>query len=100
MNAWAELVVRHKKSAFFSFVALILLSTFWGFQSFGNLKAGGYDDPTSTSARVSELLAKEFDAETPNIILVADMPDYVDSVESKKIGADLNSKTKNLRRRE
>ncbi len=94
MNAWAELVVRHKKSAFFSFVALILLSTFWGFQSFGNLKAGGYDDPTSTSARVSELLAKEFDAETPNIILVADMPDYVDSVESKKIGADLTRKLK------
>ena len=89
MNAWAELVVRHKKSAFFSFVALILLSTVWGFQSFGNLKAGGYDDPTSTSARVTELLSKEFDTETPNIILIADMPDYVDSVESKKIGADL-----------
>lgn len=92
MNAWAELVVRHKKSAFFSFVALILLSTVWGFQSFGNLKAGGYDDPTSTSARVTELLSKEFDTETPNIILIADMPDYVDSVESKKVGADLTKK--------
>jgi RND superfamily putative drug exporter len=94
VNAWAELVVRHKKSAFFSFVALILLSTVWGFQSFGNLKAGGYDDPTSTSARVTELLSKEFDTETPNIILIADMPDYVDSVESKKIGADLTTKLK------
>jgi len=94
VNAWAELVVRHKKSAFFSFVALILLSTVWGFQSFGNLKAGGYDDPTSTSARVTELLSIEFDTETPNIILIADMPDYVDSVESKKIGADLTTKLK------
>lgn len=94
MNAWAQLVVRHKKSAFFSFIALILLSTVWGFQSFGNLKAGGYDDPTSTSARVSELLAKDFDAETPSIILIADMPDYVDSVEGKKIGANLADKIK------
>jgi putative drug exporter of the RND superfamily len=92
VNAWAELVVRHKKSAFFSFIALILLSTVWGFQSFGNLKAGGYDDLTSTSSRVTELLSKEFDTETPNIILIADMPDYVDSVESKKIGADLTKK--------
>lgn len=94
MNAWAELVVRHKKSAFFSFVALILLSTIWGFQSFGNLKAGGYDDETSTSARVSELLAQEFDTETANIVLIADMPDYVDSSQAKKIGADLTSKLK------
>ncbi len=89
MNAWAQLVVRHKKSAFFTFIAIILLSTVWGFQSFGNLKAGGYDDPTSTSARVTELLSKEFKTETPNIILIADMPDYVDSAASKQIGADL-----------
>jgi RND superfamily putative drug exporter len=94
VNAWAEVVVRHKKSAFFSFIALILLSTVWGFQSFGNLKAGGYDDPTSVSARVNTLLAKEFDTETPNIILIADMPDYVDSAESKNIAANLTSTLK------
>jgi RND superfamily putative drug exporter len=94
MNPWAELVVRHKKSAFFSFVAIILLSTVWGFQSFGNLKAGGYDDPTSTSARVTELLKTEFKSETPNVVLIADMPDYVDSAASKKIGTDLSEKLK------
>jgi len=96
VNAWAELVVRHKKSAFFSFIALILLSTVWGFQSFGNLKAGGYDDPTSTSARVTKLLEKEFNTETPNIVLIADMPTYVDSTASKKIGDDLTSKLKSV----
>lgn len=92
MNAWAELVVRHKKAAFFSFVAIILLSMIWGFQSFANLKAGGYDDPTSTSARVTELLTSEFNTENPNIVLIADMADYVDSVESKKVGASLTSR--------
>ncbi|MEY4320524.1 MAG: hypothetical protein RLZZ471_465 [Actinomycetota bacterium] len=94
MNAWAELVVRHKKSAFFSFVAIILLSTFWGFQSFGNLKAGGYDDPTSTSARVTKLLSKDFNTEIPTVVLIADMPEYVDSQSSKQIGANLTSKLK------
>jgi len=94
MNAWAELVVRHKKTAFFSFVAIILLSTVWGFQSFSNLKAGGYDDPTSTSARVTELLTSEFKTENPNIILIADMPDYVDATASKKIASDLTAKLK------
>jgi RND superfamily putative drug exporter len=94
MNAWAELVVRHKKTAFFSFVAIILLSTVWGFQSFGNLKAGGYDDPTSSSARVTQLLSKEFKTEIPNIVLIADMPDFVDAAESQKIGADLTAKLK------
>ena len=94
MNAWAELVVRHKKSAFFSFIALILLSTVWGFQSFGQLKAGGYDDPGSTSARVTTLLEKEFNTETPNIIVLADMADYVDADSSKKIAANLTQKLK------
>jgi RND superfamily putative drug exporter len=92
LNAWAGLVVRHKKSAFFTFIAIILLSTVWGFQSFGNLKAGGYDDPTSTSATVTKLLSTEFKTDTPNIVLVADMPEYVDSANSKKIAADLTAK--------
>ena len=94
MNAWAQLVVRHKKSAFFTFIAIILLSTVWGFQSFGSLKAGGYDDPTSTSARVTKLLEKEFNTETPNIILLADMPDFVDSSQSKLIAQNLDKKLK------
>ena len=94
MNAWAQLVVRHKKSAFFTFIAIIILSTFWGFQSFGSLKAGGYDDPTSTSAQVTKILESEFKTETPNIIILADMPDFVDSSQSKSIAQDLTSKLK------
>ncbi|MFM6977451.1 MAG: MMPL family transporter, partial [Micrococcales bacterium] len=97
MNAWAQLVVRHKKSAFFSFIAIILLSTVWGFQSFGSLKAGGYDDPTSVSARVTSLLSKEFKTETPNVVLIADMPDYVDSSKSRQIGANLTKRIENFR---
>jgi RND superfamily putative drug exporter len=89
MNRWAELVVRHKKSALFSFIAVILLSSILGFQSFGLLKAGGYDDPNSDSARVTELLDQKFDSQTPEVILIADMPQLVDDDESKKIATNL-----------
>ena len=94
MNAWAKIIVRHKKWAFFSFIAVILLSTILGFQSFSKLKAGGYDDPGSTSAQVTDILDKQFNVQTPNIILIADMPSFVDSVESKNIAADLTTKVK------
>ena len=89
MNRWAELVVRHKKSALYSFISIILLSSIFGFQSFGLLKAGGYDDPNSDSARVTELLNEKFDSQTPEVVLIADMPTLVDDAASKTIATHL-----------
>jgi RND superfamily putative drug exporter len=94
MNRWAELVVRHKKSALFSFIAVILLSSILGFQSFGLLKAGGYEDPNSDSAQVVKLLDQKFDMQTPEVVLIADMPSQVDTNESKQIAAHLRNDLK------
>lgn len=94
MNRWAELVVRHKKSALFSFIAVILLSSILGFQSFGLLKAGGYDNPNSDSTRVIKLLDTKFNSQTPEVVLIADMPTLVDTPESKAIAAHLLSDLK------
>ena len=47
MKRWAEIVVRRKRSSLYVFVAVVLLSSILGFQSFGLLKAGGYDNPNS-----------------------------------------------------
>jgi RND superfamily putative drug exporter len=94
MNRWAELVVRHKKSALFSFIAVILLSSVLGFQSFDKLKAGGYDDPNADSARVTELLDSKFNSQTPEVVLIADMPSLVDTAESKKIAEHLRNELK------
>ena len=94
MNRWAELVFRHKKSALFSFIAVILLSSILGFQSFGLLKAGGYEDPNSDSARVVKLLDQKFDMQTPEVVLIADMPSQVDTNESKQIAAHLRNDLK------
>ena len=94
MNRWAQLVVRRKKSALFGFIAVILLSSIFGFQSFGLLKAGGYDNPNGDSTRVSELLDSKFATQTPEVVLIADMPELVDTESSKKIGSHLLNELK------
>ena len=96
MKRWAETVVRRKRSSLYGFVALVLLSSIFGFQSFGLLKAGGYDNPNSDSARVFELLDSKFDTQTPEVVLIADMPSLVDTTNSRTIGRDLTNDLKQV----
>ena len=56
MQKLGAFIIGRSKLALWGFIALILFSTIWGFQAFSGLKAGGYDDPGSDSARVVELL--------------------------------------------
>jgi RND superfamily putative drug exporter len=96
MKRWAEIVVRRKRSSLYGFVAVVLLSSIFGFQSFGLLKAGGYDNPNSDSARVFELLDSKFDTQTPEVVLIADMPTLVDTTDSRTIGRDLLNEIKQI----
>ncbi len=96
MKRWAEIVVRRKRSSLYGFVAVVLLSSIFGFQSFGLLKAGGYDNPKSDSARVFELLDSKFDTQTPEVVLIADMPTLVDTTDSRTIGRDLLNELKQI----
>jgi len=96
MKRWAEIVVRRKRSSLYGFVAVVLLSSIFGFQSFGLLKAGGYDNPNSDSARVFELLESKFDTQTPEVVLIADMPTLVDTTDSRTIGRDLLNELKQI----
>jgi RND superfamily putative drug exporter len=65
-------VTRHSKWVLFGFTAVILASTFWGFQSFGGLKSGGYDDPGADSARVAKVMKAEFSENIAELIVIAD----------------------------
>ena len=91
MKRWAEIVVRRKHTALYGFIAVVLLSSILGFQSFGLLKAGGYDNPNSDSTRVTELLDKKFDTQTPEVVIIADMPTLVDTTDSITIARDLRA---------
>lgn len=90
MKRYGSLLVRKRKLALFAFIALIGISTIWGFQSFSLLKAGGYDDPNSDSARVTKLLDTEFSSQVPEVVIIADMSDYVDSTTSAATASDLS----------
>ena len=94
MKRFGLLLVKRHKLALWSFVALIGLSTIWGFQSFSLLKAGGYDNPYSDSAEVTKLLDSEYGSRTPEVVLIADMPNYVDNANSVQISTDLTQQLK------
>ncbi|MCF8529093.1 MAG: MMPL family transporter [Aquiluna sp.] len=82
MRRLGTLIVRHSKITLFGFVALIALSSIWGFQSFGNLKGGGYDNPNADSAAVGELLTSEFGVDPAEVIILVDLPQEADATDA------------------
>lgn len=72
MKRLAKLVTTRSKSVLYGFIALVALSTIFGIQSFGALKGGGYEDPTSDSARVTTLLSTEFKIDQPELVAIID----------------------------
>jgi RND superfamily putative drug exporter len=62
----------------FGFIGLVLASSILGFQSFGQLKGGGYDNPNGDSTKVTRLLADEFGAEQAEVVAILDFPRSAD----------------------
>ena len=96
MRRLGRFVTSHSKWVLFGFAALIIASTFWGFQSFGSLKAGGYDNPGSDSGRVTKLLKSEFDENVAELVLIADFTDDVESPASVATAQNLTSYLKGV----
>ncbi|MEY3845858.1 MAG: hypothetical protein RJA66_125 [Actinomycetota bacterium] len=92
MQKLGNFIVRRSKLSLWGFIALILFSTIWGFQAFGGLKAGGYDDPGSDSARVIEILTDDFKLAQPEIVILADFADGADQPASAITGKHLTEK--------
>jgi RND superfamily putative drug exporter len=90
----AKFVVRHSKLALFGVVAIIGLSSILGFQSFANLKAGGYEDNGSESARVSRILESRFSEKPVDAVIIADFKQVVDDPSSVALADKL---TKDLK---
>ena len=78
MRRIGNLVVRRSKLILFGFVSLVVLSSFWGFQAFGALKGGGYDNPNSDSTLVTELLHSEFGVDPAEVLVLVDLPSDAD----------------------
>ena len=89
MKKLAAFVTSKSKSVLFGYIALIAISSIWGFQAFAGLKGGGYDDPNSNSARVSELLAEEFDSRSPDVVGIIDFASPADDTSNKLLTGQL-----------
>ena len=82
MRSIGNLVVRRSKLILFGFVSLVVLSSFWGFQAFGALKGGGYDNPNSDSTLVTELLQSEFGVDPAEVLVLVDLPSDADETDA------------------
>ncbi len=69
-----RLVATKSKSVLITSLLLIIVAGAIGFQAFGKLDGGGYNDPGSESSRAFEYLKSEFKVEDPAVILVVDSP--------------------------
>ena len=82
MRRIGNLVVRRSKLILLGFVSLVVLSSFWGFQAFGALKGGGYDNPNSDSTLVTELLQSEFGVDPAEVLVLVDLPSDADETDA------------------
>ncbi|GAB2626878.1 membrane protein [Paractinoplanes abujensis] len=69
-TALGRLVVRRTKLTLFVSLAVVVLTAVLGSGAFTALKNGGFDDPSSDSARARVILEKELGAGSPNLLLV------------------------------
>ena len=83
MKRLAKYVISHSKTVLFGYVALIALSSVWGFQAFAGLKGGGYDDPNSESAKVSQILETEFDVKSADLVGIIDFGSPADDTSNQ-----------------
>ena len=70
--------VRHAKAALAVYIAIVIACGGIGWQAFANLKAEGYDDPGSDSAKVTQLIHENFDGATVAKIFIK-VPHNVDA---------------------
>ena len=82
MRPLSNFVIARSKLSLFGFIGLILLSLIGGVQAFGNLSGGGYNNPGSDSAKVADILVKDFNLNEPEVVLIADMGRSVDDPQS------------------
>ena len=78
MRRFALWIVRFRKLALAGFVTLIALSAVWGFQAFGQLQAGGYNDLGADSAVVGDILEEEYDEDASELVLLVELPGDAD----------------------
>jgi len=88
-------IVRHRKGLLASYIIAVLFAGGVGSGMFGALKSQGYDNPGSDSAKVQTILTSEFNAKDPDVTLIIDTGNTVDSENSSAIALAIGDRLKN-----
>jgi len=78
------------------FLGLVGFSAIWGMQAFGNLQAAGYNDPSSESTQVYNELQSTFGVDNPEMVIIADFAEPVDTAATKADAAALTESIRNI----
>ena len=89
-------ITKHARLALFGFIGAVVASSFFGFQSFGNLAGGGYDDPNADSETVRVLLAEQFDIDPAEVVVLADLDEVASDQSSIDTVSALNKELASL----
>lgn len=89
MKRLAKFVVKRSKLVLFAFIAIVALSTIGGFQSFGNLKGGGYDDLGSDSYKAYQIINEDYKEADPEVVIIVDFKQTLDDPTSVADGQSL-----------
>ncbi|MGH3243864.1 MAG: MMPL family transporter, partial [Spirillospora sp.] len=96
-TALGRLAARRAKLLLFGSLVAFAATVILGGGVFGSLSSGGFDDPGSDSARATEFLEHEFDAGTPNILLVVTAKTGdIDAAPATTAGRALTADLKNV----
>jgi len=90
MFAWlGQLVYRRRWSLLAGTVVFVAIAGISGVSVFSQLKGGGFDDANAEAVQARELLAQEFDAGSPDLVLLVTPEDGADSSGAEAAGQAL-----------
>ena len=97
MKNLAKFVLGHSKLVLFGFVGLVLASSILGFQAFGLLKGGGYDNPSADSTKVTQLLSSEYNIDQAEVVAILDFPRSADDPLSQTVAGAFTDAVKQIK---
>jgi len=74
MQSWGRLVARRARIVLTAGLVLVAIAGVFGLGVFGSLSSGGYDDPSSASARSLVKEHATFDSHDPDIVIIYSSP--------------------------
>ncbi len=96
MKFIARIVVGRPLVALLVFLGLVGVSAIWGMQAFGNLEAAGYNDPKSESTQVFNELKTTFNVDNPELVIVGDFAQDVQTEASRTEAAALSKTIRDI----